>query len=372
MQAKEYRFKDGNWQQIAGEINFRAEDMGGFKEKAPIFEFPKKAHISSQLTTKNCMKQYLEALVSKGKLTEALELMSEISNTQNRDFQTTVILLSAQNAGNENDNLHGFLDSSDYKRSKAKINYAILQVLEREFDESKAPAPPKSDKKEVDVAKNTPIVSPTIEPPVVAAPKKTILFITSSPNNLSVPNVGRQQRVIKEAMKDKRKEDFYDIKTIGFVQPEDLIDEIEEAKADIIHFFMHNDTNTGLFFEKGNGEVVQIEPRKMTAIFKVIAKNKKIECVVLNACNSVVHVEAIKPFVTNIVYTNDFVPDSISEGNNDTIASLFARKFYEQVFSGKDYAEALERANTALSLSDMPLPKNKKKEIDEIYAISTQ
>ena len=148
--------------------------------------------------------------------------------------------------------------------------------------------------------------------------RKTILFITSSPNNLSVQNVDRQERSIKEAMRDKRKEDFYEIKRIGFVQPEDLIDEIEDAKPDIIHFYMHNNTETGLYFERGNGEVVPIEPKKMTAIFKVISKNKKIECVVLNACNSYMHVEAIKPFVSNIVYTNDFVLDSTFEGKGLT------------------------------------------------------
>jgi hypothetical protein len=200
--------------------------------------------------------------------------------------------------------------------------------------------------------------------------KKVILFITSSPNNLSVPNVGRQQRVIKEAMKDKRKEDFYEIKTIGFVQPEDLIDEIEEAQPDIIHFFMHNDTQKGLFFENGNGEETPIEPEDMAAIFEVITESKKVECVVLNACNTYTHVEAIKPYVPTIIYTNDFVPDSISEANNDTIASLFTRKFYEQVFSDKEYADALRRTNTALRLSKMPLTRLNTKRIEEIYAIA--
>jgi internalin A len=38
--AKEYRFTNGDWTQITGEMSFRAEDMGGFKEKAPAFMFP--------------------------------------------------------------------------------------------------------------------------------------------------------------------------------------------------------------------------------------------------------------------------------------------------------------------------------------------
>ena len=104
----------------------------------------------------------------------------------------------------------------------------------------------------------------------------------------------------------------------------------------------------------------------------IITKNKKVECVVLNACNSYTHIEALSPYVPNIIYTNDFVPDSISEGNNDTISSLFTRKFYEQVFSDKTYSDALTRANTALKFSKMPLSPVNKKKIQDIYLIKTR
>ena len=199
--------------------------------------------------------------------------------------------------------------------------------------------------------------------------KKTILFITSSPNNMSMPNVGRQQRAIMETINEKRQENFYELKMIGFVLPEDLIDEIENQNPDIIHFFMHNDKESGLYFENGNGEEIPIDPEDLALIFREITRRKKIECTVLNACNSAMHVSAISAYVPNIVYTNDFVPDSVGAGNNDTIASLFTRKFYEHVFLNRTYQEAVERANIALRFSKMPLSKQNTKKIEEIFSI---
>jgi internalin A len=138
--AKEYRFKNGNWEQIAGEMSYRAEDLGGFKEKAPIFVFPKENIISSTLKTENSMKQHLLNLLAEGKLKEALDKMREISNTQSKYFSDPLIGFLARYHNTKNDNNNGLLTLQEYRIETNRLRVAIESILDSEFDERKVPA----------------------------------------------------------------------------------------------------------------------------------------------------------------------------------------------------------------------------------------
>jgi hypothetical protein len=194
-------------------------------------------------------------------------------------------------------------------------------------------------------------------------------MISASTAEMPTPNIGRQQTAILKAIADMRKEDVYELKTIGFMQLQDLHTNIEAAKADIVHFFMHNHAQQGLYFEQGNGEVIHLESSLLADVFSYVNEIKKTDLVFLNACNSMSYVESLTPVINNIIYTTDFVPDDIANGNNDTVASLFAYKVYCEIFAGKPYQAAVRSANLSLSLSKMQLSKSNKKKIGEIYQI---
>jgi hypothetical protein len=138
--AKEYRFKNGNWEQIAGEMSYRAEDMGGFKEKAPTFVFPQKDNISLQLKTENGMKQHLIDLLAEGKLKEIFTEIKKIADTQNSYFTDPLILLQSRFHRNERENEGGLSDSREYKVERNRIENAVKSLIDNEFDERKVPA----------------------------------------------------------------------------------------------------------------------------------------------------------------------------------------------------------------------------------------
>jgi Effector-associated domain 11 len=95
------------------------------------------------------MKQYLLNLIAEGKLGEAIAEMRQLANTQNKDFQTMLIQLSGQYAGNERDNAENTIELSDYKRAKARLSKSLIYLLDTEFEESKvAYSPPNPVKKE--------------------------------------------------------------------------------------------------------------------------------------------------------------------------------------------------------------------------------
>lgn len=203
-------------------------------------------------------------------------------------------------------------------------------------------------------------------------PKKIILFISSSPEGVAMANANRQLRSIQDSLQKTRKENFYEIKNMSFVQPANLINEIISYKPDIIHFFMHNDKVEGLSFENGNGKEIAIDPPMLKRLFKRVTAKKQLECVVLNGCNTHIHKDVVSEFVPNVVYTTDFIPDVTEPCNNESVVSLFTRIFYEGVFRDDNYFEALNEANDALMFSKMPLQPIVKKKIEELFEIVTR
>ena len=145
--AKEYRFTNGDWVQVKGEITRLAENMGGFKEKEHTFEYHKKDNISSQSTTENSMKQYLLDLLSEGKLKEVFAEIKKIANTQSSYFTDPLVLLQSRFHRNERENEGGLSDSREYKVERNRIENSVKSLIDSEFDESKAPAPPKAESK---------------------------------------------------------------------------------------------------------------------------------------------------------------------------------------------------------------------------------
>lgn len=303
---------------------------------------------------KTMMKEAFDTLVKKyvgdGKTDKAFTALLEWAQ-ENGDTKIKNAILALRNQWKENENESNMGTSSydEINRTRARIVKAVLEIADT-LGGINQPA-----------QKQDPVSSQT---------KKTILFIASSPDGVAMANANRQLRSIQEALQRMRKEDFYEIKNLGFIQPSELIGEVIKNKPDFIHFFMHNDTVEGLFFENGNGNAIPFDSTKLKRLFERVTNNKKIECVVLNACNTQIHKEAVSLYVPNVVYTTDFIPDVVEPGNNDTVASLFTRKFYEGVFSDKSYTDALMEANDALLFSQMPLPPKVKKTIEELYEIA--
>jgi internalin A len=135
--ATEYRFTNGSWQQITGERIIRIEDGQGFKQKPPPFD-------TNILTSEKNMKQHLLNLIADGKLKEALDLMRQIENPQNSYFKDPLIGMLSRYNRNQNDKDEGTISTEDYRIERNRIEAAAKNLLNGEFDESKAPAPPKA------------------------------------------------------------------------------------------------------------------------------------------------------------------------------------------------------------------------------------
>jgi tetratricopeptide (TPR) repeat protein len=190
--------------------------------------------------------------------------------------------------------------------------------------------------------------------------RKKVLFISSSPRNMTTPNVEEQYEAIKKA----RNKGKFKLERQGLVAPEDLLNVIIDCNPDIVHFFMHNSKERGLYFENDQKRIVTISGLTLGKIIAKAQETCNIECLVMNCCNSETLLDNLKPFVRNIIYARDYVPD-----DKESVATLFAEKFYEAVASGRSYAEALDKTKIELEAASPILPQENKLLVGELFEI---
>ncbi|MBK9257149.1 MAG: trypsin-like peptidase domain-containing protein [Saprospiraceae bacterium] len=73
---------------------------------------------------------HLKFLISEGKTKEVIKELLEVAPKISSDFHTSIIMQSAKFRSLENDNTLGILNKNDYDISKARINHAILSLLD--------------------------------------------------------------------------------------------------------------------------------------------------------------------------------------------------------------------------------------------------
>jgi internalin A len=371
--AKEYRFTNGNWEQIAGEMIYRAEDLGGFKEKAPIFAFP----ISSQLKTNDGMKQHLLDLIADGKLKEALDLMRQMASSQNSYFNDELIGYLSRFNRNERDNNKRVLSSENYQMEYNRIENATKDLLNSEFDERKVPASFKIPEKQATPPSDNIVITKTISVPKdfkggvfqnVVSPMifteasvlppqtqtKKVLFLGANPFNTGKLNLKEEYAEIARQLEDKK--DVLNLKSEFCTDLESFQKETNNFRPNIIHFAGHgsdsngeleafgrgiapDDTNwkenTGLIFhESGYGAAVLINDATLDYNFETFieADQIPIEVIVLNACYSTNQADVLSKRVKYVVGVHNSIADGASID--------FSAGFYYGLSDGKNVEAA--------------------------------
>ena len=342
--AKEYRFTNGNWEQVAGEIIRRAEDLGsGFKEKAPIFAFPKKAHISSHLTTENSMKQYLLDLLSEGKLKDVFAEIKKFADTQSSYFTDPLVLLQSRFNRNENDNNNGLSSPSDYKIDRNRIENAVKSLIDNEFDESKAPAPPKVAPKEENKQSTAQAFMSNNENNETASGKLKILMMTANPSGTTKLNLDKEYARISEKLQDKQEQ--FNLIVRRAVSDTEFKEFTETIKPAIIHFSGHGEggQDGGIVVQnddKNGYEMISTD--SLDALFEYFTEEAiALKAVLLNACHTEEQAQTISKYVPYVLGTTTAIGDeaaiAFSTGFYFKLAELGAT--IEQAFrSGRTQA----------------------------------
>jgi hypothetical protein len=155
--------------------------------------------------------------------------------------------------------------------------------------------------------------------------KKTILFITSSPKGKNLLNFGQELKKIKDALQSSADRAYYQIEVETGVQKDDFLKLLFRYKPDYIHITLHGSRANGLYFENAEGEALAMDTIEFSKILALYSLKKKPQAILLSACNSLGHAEAVRASTLFAMGTNQVFPDQA--------AIVYAQGFYELLFN---------------------------------------
>jgi len=163
-----------------------------------------------------------------------------------------------------------------------------------------------------------------------APPRKKILFITSNPTDSNPVDFGEQFKKISEALQSGSDRDYFTLLNIeSGVERDKVMEILYKNDPDFLHITLHASEINGLYFQDSAKNPDPMSAEEFADYVKNLKKQDKMpEAVILCACNSLPHANAVKEYCRYAVGTSYVFPDDA--------AIVYARKFYTALFNGKD------------------------------------
>ena len=194
-----------------------------------------------------------------------------------------------------------------------------------------------------------------------------ILFLAANPKDTTRLELGKEVNKIDGAIQSARYRDQFDLKQRHAVNITELQGLFLRFEPSIVHFSGHGSQESALIFEQDDGTSITAPPSALTDLFRIINQNKKIQCVILNACYSEEQAEAIGKHVPCVI--------GMSTAISDEAAIKFSTSFYRALTNGQSINNAFELGLNQLDLHSIPesdTPKLKCSSVDptQIFLIN--
>ena len=170
---------------------------------------------------------------------------------------------------------------------------------------------------------------------------RKILFLSANPREASRLRLNEELREIQEGLRRSQKRDHYQIESVNAVRHRDIQRAMLDHKPKIVHFSGHGAGENGLIFENNLGQSQFVSAEALSGLFQLFSA--QVECVVLNACYSVVQAQAIAQHIDYVI--------GMSEVIQDEAAIEFVVGFYDGLGSGKSYEVAYQLGCNRISLA---------------------
>lgn len=302
----------------------------------------------------------LHELIAKGKTNEALNKLSE--ELRGTDEGDTITLLQSRWTSNQRSFNLGVLTNSDFNMENNRINHALLSVIS-DLDDSPTTSVAKQKAEEVvqqiynihighignvvndnSVTNNNSFNTSTNTQQGNNSPttKKNILFIAANPTNASDTYSGKESQKITNAINAGLLRAEFELIVNFASNIEEILRLLKTHKPAIVHFSMHGALQ-GMMFEGTFGSPQIISADILASFFELINfREKTIECVILSACDSTAHAEAINQYVDYVVGMNGAIP---------AMAAIeYTSAFYTALLTGDDYDLAHKTALVQLKI----------------------
>lgn len=171
-----------------------------------------------------------------------------------------------------------------------------------------------------------------------------ILFFAANPLNTPRLALGEEVRDIENKIRMSEGRDSVILKTRWAVQPDDLLQILNEEQPHVVHFSGHGKGMEGLCIHDGENGTSYVTNEMLSLLFEILKDNIKL--VVLNACYSKWQAEVIAKRIDCVV--------GISSTITDRAARSFSASFYRAIGFGRSVANAFKQGVLAISLEGFP------------------
>ena len=155
--------------------------------------------------------------------------------------------------------------------------------------------------------------------------RKVILFLTSSPTGKNPLDFGKELRKIQKALDSSVDRNNYDIRIRPGILKNELMHLLDDQKPDYLHITMHASKTDGLDFEDDNGKPLPMSAAEFAQVLQLLNKQHQPHVIILSACNSKAHAEAVKAFCKYSIGTVTVFPEDAGV--------VYAQRFYEILFN---------------------------------------
>lgn len=178
-----------------------------------------------------------------------------------------------------------------------------------------------------------------------------VLFLAADPfGGEASLRLDREARTIEDAVGQGHGGVRLEFVPVLAARTRDLQRALQKHAPQVVHFAGHGSASRGIFLEDDAGNARAVSQQALRGLFAILGRSVRV--VVLNACNSLPTLEAIRGLMDYAIGMNSRV--------SDRAAIVFADAFYAALAGGSDVKEAFELgANRllieGLSESDTPV-----------------
>lgn len=170
---------------------------------------------------------------------------------------------------------------------------------------------------------------------------KKILVLAANPKNSEPLRLDEEVREIEEGLSRAKQRDRFLLEQQWAVRSRDVQRAILDFEPHIVHFSGHGSGEGGLALEDEMGQVKLVSTIAISGLFELFAEH--VECVVLNACYSVLQAKAIVRHIPYVIGMNQAV--------GDAAALEFAVGFYDALGAGRDIEFAYKFACNSIRMA---------------------
>ncbi|MCC6552539.1 MAG: sigma 54-interacting transcriptional regulator [Polyangiaceae bacterium] len=180
--------------------------------------------------------------------------------------------------------------------------------------------------------------APSPERVRVVRRKVRVLYLAANPRATDELGLSREIRRIRERIRASEHRDALSFICRLAVRPDDVQQALLEVRPHIVHFSGHGTRDEHLLLEDDRGGAAQVDKDTLAELLGILKDD--IQVVVLNACHTVPHAEALTRIVDGAIGVDDAITDEAS--------IEFSASFYRAVGFGRSLRDAFELGRIAL------------------------